>query len=124
MKRLVGLLLLFLLAACQHRGARSEKCFDEIRRLVQGRTANEIEGILGRPDSRQPMPLMGERWIWWNYTYLDGKDYPPEERGRVVHLEIIFEPGASHSGSAVVPALDLRVTGPMAVSYTLPAGKS
>lgn len=125
MKRLIGLLLLsFLLAACQHRGARSEKCFDDIRFLVQGRTAHEIESILGHPDSRQPMPLTGERWIWWNYTYLDGKNYAPEERGRVVHLEIIFEPGANRSGSATLPASDLRVTDPISVSYVFPAGKS
>jgi hypothetical protein len=92
--------------------------------MVQGRTAREIASLLGDPDSRQPMPLSGERWIWWNYTYLDGKNYPPEERGRVVHLEIIFEPKVSRSGGSVAPVSDLRAEDPLSVSYTIPSGKS
>jgi hypothetical protein len=126
-KRLGGVplvLALVLLVSCRHQGARSGKCFDDIRTMVQGRTAHEISSLLGEPDSRQPMPLSGERWIWWNYTYLDGKNYPPEERGRVVHLEIIFEPKVSRSGNSIAPASDLRATDPLSVSYTIPSGKS
>jgi hypothetical protein len=115
-------LALVLLVSCRPHGARSGKCFDDIRSLVQGRTTREVAALLGKPDSRQPMPLLGERWIWWNYTYLDGKDYPPEERGRVVHLEIIFEPRVSRSGGSVVSASDLCAVDPMSVSYTIPSG--
>jgi hypothetical protein len=87
--------------------------------MVVGRTANEVEGILGKPDSRQKMLLSAERWTWWNYTFLDGKDYPPEMRGRLVHLEIIFEPTRNGSGTSQVAHSDLRASDPLSVTYML-----
>ncbi len=87
--------------------------------MVEGKTAAEVESLLGKPDSRETMVMSGERWIWWNYTYLDGSNYAPEERGRVVHLEIVFEPeGSKARASNREP--ELRVGGPLGVSYTLP----
>ena len=86
---LVFFLALFVLQ-CRHLG-RLEKSFDEIRRLVDGRVASEVENLLGAPDVRQKILIEDERWIWWRYTYLDGDEYAPEFRGRVVHLEIIFQ---------------------------------
>ena len=127
MKSMVGLSMLVVLVfllACNHRGARSEKSFDEIRRLIRGRTASEIEGILGAPDSRQSMPLSGERWIWWNYTFLDGNDYAPEERGKVVHLEIVFEREGDRSTAMRTAASELRPAGPMSITYVFAAGKT
>lgn len=67
------------------------------------------------------MMLAGELWVWWNYTYLDGEDYPPEERGRVVHLEITFD-RMSEDGK-LSPEGELRVAGPLSVMYTRPSGK-
>jgi hypothetical protein len=87
--------------------------------MVTGRTAAEVETMLGKPDSRETMVMSGERWIWWNYTYLDGNDYAPEERGRVVHLEIVFEPDGSGARTSSARA-ELRVGGSLGVSYTLP----
>lgn len=81
-------LLLAALAACGPR-ARSERSFPEIQSLVLGRTAEQVARLLGEPDTIQPVFDAGERWIWWNYTFLDGSDFPPEKRGRVVHLEIV-----------------------------------
>lgn len=112
-------ILLLSLLACRQ-GARSNQCFDDILRNVEGRTANEVQKILGEPDSRQQMAPSGELWVWWNYTYLDGKDYPPEERGKVVHLQINFD-RLSRDGE-FSPQGELRVRGPLSVSYT-PSGK-
>jgi len=113
------LFLLLCALACTHRQARSGRNFDEIRDLVTGKTAPEVERILGKPDSRETMVLSGERWIWWNYTYLDGSHYAPEERGRVVHLEIVFEPDDLRAKASNTRP-ELRVGGPLGVSYTLP----
>jgi hypothetical protein len=110
-----------LLFCCGHQQAKSRQCFDDIRKMVEGKTAAEVERILGKPDSRQPMVLTGERWVWWNYTFLDGSDYPPEDRGQVVHLEILFE-NMSKAGSMSTASLsDLRAADPLGVSYTLSA---
>ncbi len=87
--------------------------------MVQGRTAAEVASLLGEPDSRQPLILSGERWIWWNYTYLDGQNYPPEKRGQVVHLEIIFEREPNEAGNTKAALSSLRAIDPLAVSYTL-----
>jgi hypothetical protein len=92
--------------------------------MVQGKSAAEIERILGKPDSRQAMRLSGERWVWWNYTYLDGNDYPPEKRGQVVHLEILFERTGEAFGNAAYSPSDLRAADSLSVSYTVPGGKS
>ena len=108
-----------LVLTCSHQGPRSKRCFDDIRDMVKGRTAAEVERLLGEPDSRQHLLLAGERWVWWNYTYLDGKDYPPEMRGRKVHLEIIFERKDSSTRGDEAALSDLRIIDPLAVSYTL-----
>lgn len=89
---LVGLAVLLLAggtAGCRGPRARSERSFDEIQALARGKTADQILHLLGEPDSRQVVFNADERWIWWNYTFLDGNDCPPEMRGRVVHLEIV-----------------------------------
>lgn len=91
--------------------AKSQRSFDQIRELVQDRTAVEVEKLLGKPDVREAV-LDEQRWVWWNYTFLDGDQYAPEVRGQVVHLEILFR---SSSSSA-----RLRVAGPLAVSYSKP----
>lgn len=113
------LITLFLFLACGQQGPKSKKSFDEIRDMVTGRTASEVENLLGEPDSRQQLVLSGERWVWWNYTYLDGKNYPPEMRGRQVHLEIIFERELKERASAKAALPDLRIIDPLSVSYTL-----
>jgi hypothetical protein len=119
-KRLsLAIILLLISVSCSHPRAKSEKSFDEIRDMVTGKTTAEVEGMLGKPDSREAMVMSGERWIWWNYTYLDGNNYAPEERGSVVHLEIVFEPDGS-GAKASNPRAELRVGGPLGVSYTLP----
>jgi hypothetical protein len=82
--------LLTVSAGCREPRARSERSFDEIQSLARGKSAEQILQILGQPDSRQVVFDADERWIWWNYTFLDGKDCPPEMRGRVVHLEIVI----------------------------------
>jgi hypothetical protein len=112
-------LLALILVACSQQGPRSRKSFDDIRELVKGRTASEVESLLGEPDNREPLFLSGERWIWWDYTYLDGKKYPPKMRGRVVHLEIIFEREPGEKGSVNAALSSLRAIDPLAVSYTL-----
>ena len=72
-------------------GARSARSYDEIQHLVAGKTADQVLRLLGEPDSRQVVLDADERWIWWNFTFLEGSDYPPEIRGTVVHLEILFK---------------------------------
>jgi hypothetical protein len=114
------LITLVLLLACGQQGAKSKKSFDDIRDMVKGKTAAEVEHLLGEPDSRQPLVLSGERWVWWNYTYLDGKNYPPERRGQIVHLEIIFERMGTVAGNAKAALSDLRAADPLSVSYTIP----
>jgi hypothetical protein len=127
MRRTLVLLLctagLLGLAACGRHAARSGKSFDQIQKLVEGKTAAEVASLLGKPDSRQEMLADDERWVWWNYTYLDGANYPPEMRGQVIHLEITFESPVL-SAEPPVPREQWRVSGPLGVSYTLPAGKS
>jgi len=105
--------------ACQS-GARSRRSFDEISGQVAGKTAAEVEALLGRPDAREKLPIGDWRWIWWNYTFLDGDGYPPELRGKVVHLEIMF----SNPMQSDVPDSQWRVVGPLAVSYAIPQSMS
>lgn len=100
-------------------GARSEQSFDEIAGRVAGMSAAEILGTLGEPDSRQPVFLRDERWIWWNFTFLAGDDYPPEVRGRVVHLEITLrDPG--DAGGAPRPHSEWRIAQPYGIRYLTP----
>jgi hypothetical protein len=115
-------LFLLVLASCGGARARSPWSFDEIRDRVSGRSSKEVEELLGTPDLRQSILLGDERWVWWNFTYLDGVSYPPEERGRIVHLEILFE--RLDSGAVKAPtAQTLRISGPLGVSYTLTASR-
>jgi hypothetical protein len=109
--RLILLLLSFLLAtlACRP-SARSSQSYDQIRELVAGKTATEVERLLGKPDLRETV-LDDQRWVWWNYTFLDGDQYAPEIRGQVVHLEITFQ-------KPPTPDADARVGGPLSVSYS------
>lgn len=107
MKRLTALLAGLALAACHRGGARSEKSFVQIQSSLAGKTAAQVESILGPPDTRQPALLNSERWIWWNFTFLDGDDYAPERRGQVVHLEIGFDPPAE-KGDLVTTARQHR----------------
>ncbi len=117
--RILWLLLPLLLLAC-HGSPRSERSFDQIRSAVEGKTATEIEQILGPPDSRQPLLLGDERWTWWNYTYLGGQDYSPEVRDKVVHLQITFA-NPDLAGKDRPPYSRWRVEDPMSVSYILPS---
>ncbi|HEX6898591.1 MAG TPA: hypothetical protein VF789_02715 [Thermoanaerobaculia bacterium] len=112
---LLGLAL--TLPACRH-SPKSDHSYDQIRALVAGKSASEIEHLLGEPDARENV-LDEQRWIWWNYTFLDGDQYAPEIRGQVVHLEIILKnPAAS---GAAIPVAQWRVTGPLSVSYSMPS---
>ena len=110
------IVLVLLTVACHDTGSKSSLCFDDLRAKVSGKTAQEIRSLLGEPDVREPMVLSGERWVWWNYTYLDGKNYPPEMRGRLVHLEIVLE---RLSGSSDASQPTLRASDPLSVSYAL-----
>jgi outer membrane protein assembly factor BamE (lipoprotein component of BamABCDE complex) len=115
---LLLLCMLLLLAGCSP-AARSEKSFDEIRMLVAGKTEAEVTSLLGNPDHREKLPFGDERWTWWNYTYLGGKEWAPEVRGKIVHLEITF------AGPLVAPAGDdepsrWRVSEPYGVGFSLP----
>ena len=108
-----------LLAGCSPT-ARSEKSFDEIRTLVAGKTEAEVTKLLGNPDHREKLPISVERLTWWNYTYL-GKEWAPEVRGKIVHLEITF------AGPLVTSVEDdepsrWRVSEPYGVGFSLPGG--
>lgn len=118
MKFLTLTVIALFVFACSQPRAKSTMCFDEISDLVTGKEATEVENLLGKPDSREALAMSGERWIWWNYTYLDGSNYAPEERGRVVHLEIIFELERSAKKGAHAHAV-LRVNGPLGVIYSI-----
>ena len=111
-------LVLTCFAACQSY-PRSDKSFDQIRAMVQGKTATEVEKLLGPPDSRQPLLLGDERWIWWNYTFLGGQDYSPEVRGKIVHLQITFA-NPDLSGKDRPPYSRWRIEDPESVSFVLP----
>jgi hypothetical protein len=97
--------------------ARSRHAFDWIQRQVGGRTEAEVERLLGKPDSRAPRPAGDEVWIWWDYTFLDGEQYPPEVRGQVVHLEITFDRPPGLPGRDA-PHASWRVAGPLSVSFS------
>ena len=111
---LLALLLVFV--QCRHIGP-AEKSFDQISAMVNGRTADEVEALLGRPNTRQSILFGDERWIWWKYTYLDGKDYAPEVRGRVVHLEILFK-NPTPPGKRRLPYSQWHIVSPYGVSYS------
>lgn len=110
------LIVLLVCSQCRHLGP-AEKSFDQISAMVNGRTAEEVEELLGLPNTRQPVLFGDERWIWWNYTYLDGKDYAPEVRGRVVHLEILFK-NPTPPGKRRLPYSQWHIVSPFGVSYS------
>jgi len=111
---ILSLALIFL--ACRP-AARSSRSYDQIRDLVAGRTAAEVEQLLGKPDARETI-LDESRWVWWNYTFLDGDQYAPEIRGQIVHLEILFRKPLQSGPEP--PLTAWRVGGPLAVSYSRP----
>lgn len=117
--KLPRLMVLLITLVCLHCRPvdRLQKSFDQINELVEGKTAEEVEKLLGPPDTRQRVLLGDERWIWWNYTYLDGSDYAPEVRRRVVHLEITFRNPAAPDGPRL-PYSKWRVLTPYGVSYS------
>lgn len=107
---------LLLLLACRP-SARSQRSYDQLRDLVTGKTGAEVERLLGPPDLRESV-LDDQRWIWWNYTFLDGYQYAPEIRGQIVHLEVVLK---KPSGSMAIPIEKWRAAGPLAVSYSKPS---
>ena len=114
MAHALSILLVAILACHSESRPRSDKSFDDICRLVSGKTAAEVEAILGKPNTREKLAVGDWRWVWWNYTFLKGDNYPPEIRDKPVHLEIMF------SSQAQVPDSQWRVGGPLAVSYAIP----
>jgi hypothetical protein len=112
--------LLIGLLGCQGTRARSERSFYEIETLARGKTAEQILDLLGEPDSRQKVFDADERWIWWNYTFLDGKDCPPEMRGRVVHLEIVVR-NPERAGASERPYSEWRVDDAFGITYRAPS---
>jgi hypothetical protein len=117
---LAGLALLLIgTGGCRGPRARSDRSFAEIQALARSKTAQQILQLLGEPDSRQEVFDAGERWIWWNYTFLDGKDCPPEMRGRVVHLEIVVRnPDRRHASRR--PYSEWQVDGAFGITYQAP----
>jgi hypothetical protein len=75
--------------------------------------------LLGAPDYQKQSDLGDEKWLWWNYTVLDGDSYAPEVRGQVVHLEIMFS-NPRHDSEPFLPRSEWRVREPFGVSYLLP----
>ena len=107
-------------AGCRGPRARSERSFDEIQALARGKTAQQLVQLLGEPDTRQQIFDAGEQWIWWNYTFLDGKDFPPEMRGRVVHLEIVVR-DPHHPAGGRRPYSEWLVDDAFGISYQKPS---
>jgi hypothetical protein len=112
-------LILLLGAGCRGPTARSERSFDEIQALARGKTAAQILHLLGEPDSREVVFDADERWIWWNYTFLDGNDCPPEMRGRVVHLEIVIR-NPERTGTIRSPYSKWQVDDAFGITYRAP----
>ena len=109
----------FCLVGCsQSSGSRSAKSFDEIRVMVAGKTEAEVKKLLGDPDHREKLLFGDERWTWWNYTYL-GKDWAPEVRGKVVHLEITFA-GPLVATAGLDEPSHWRVSEPYGVGFLFP----
>ena len=106
---------------CGSPAPRSPYSFDQIQQRVTGKSAREIEALLGKPDTRQRLPTDDEKWIWWNYTVLDGEPYAPEVRRRIVHLEILLECRSSTPGTTV--SRHCSVLDPTVVSYSRPAAR-
>lgn len=106
--------------ACTPPKPRVERSYDEIKALVAGKTAAEVMELLGEPDTRRELLDEDEKWIWWNYTFLAGNDYPPEVRGEVVHLEVLFRSPSTVFQGRASPE-EWRVDENFDVTYELPA---
>jgi hypothetical protein len=127
-KRWAGVICLGVMAGAAWRGLhthspRSPRSFDEILRLVAGKTETEVEHLLGRPDTRESRLADDDVWVWWDYTFLDGEHYAPELRGQVVHLEITFDRPEELAGQTV-PHVAWRVAGPFSVNFSRRRSKS
>jgi hypothetical protein len=122
-KKLFLLMYLILLIRCGGPHTERLRSIAEIQRLVANKTADEVQRLLGTPDLREPVLDDEERWIWWNHAVLEGREYAPELRGQVVHLEITFQLRRLTVRSAPAPLAEWRVEGPFAVSYSRPAAK-
>jgi hypothetical protein len=103
--------------ACTGHTAKSPQSFDQIQHLVAGKTEEEVQRILGMPDTRETRLIDDEVWIWWDYTFLDGNQYAPELRGQIVHLEITFQKPAG-AGAGEVPHAAWRAAGPFSVNFS------
>jgi len=114
---------LILLIRCGGPHTERLRSIAEIQRLVANKTADEVQRLLGTPDLREPVLDDEERWIWWNHAVLEGREYAPELRGQVVHLEITFQLHRLTVRSAPAPLAEWRVEGPFAVSYRRLAAK-
>ena len=97
----------------------SGRSFEEVCKLVEGRTAVEVEQLLGKPDFSEVNILGDERWLWWNYVVLAGASHPPEVSNRLFHLEITFVDPSPHSGRPL-PHSQWRVRKPFGVTYLIP----
>lgn len=120
----VGLLSLAWLglAHCAESGPRSRRSFSELSHRMQGRTAAQILELLGEPDSRRPVLDGDERWLWWNYTFLDGRDVPPELRGKVVHLDIVVV-NPERGSTKRRPYSEWRIDDALGIRYRLPGAE-
>jgi hypothetical protein len=115
---IVLVLIICIPVACRPR-AKSDKSYDQICRMVSGKTEAEVESLLGKPDRLDHLPYGEERWTWWNYTYLEGKDWAPEVRNQVVHLEITFA-APLIAPVSVAERSSWRVSDPYGVGYVIP----
>jgi hypothetical protein len=116
---LAVILSLALLHGCTVPGPpRSRFSFDQIRALTAGKSARELADLLGPPDAQERVSRGEQRWIWWNYTSLQGEHYSPGLRGKVVHLLVVV--GRPEGRSPASPARgSWRVKDSFAVSYAL-----
>jgi hypothetical protein len=88
--------------------------------MVSGKTEAEVEKLLGTPDHYEKLLFGDERWTWWNYTYL-GKDWRPEVRDKIIHLEITFAaPIVAAAGQE--ERSRWRVSEPYGVGFSFPRG--
>lgn len=117
---LVVVFAVWVLAGGSGPAARSARSYDEIKHLVAGKTAAQVLHLLGEPDSKQVVLDADERWIWWNFTTLEGRDYPPEIRGTVIHLEILFKNPQRGAGE-MLPYTEWLIDDVFGVSFRKPA---
>jgi hypothetical protein len=113
------LILVALVGFCAlecRQNERPKRSFGQICQLVEGKTAADVEKLLGPPDIRETVLIDDERWIWWDYTYLDGQDFAPRFRGQVVHLQITFNNPSSRGPRQ--PYSRWRIASRHGVSYS------